>query len=39
MGKWGDLDDFKGVVVFIASDTFKYMFSENIVIDGGYIAR
>lgn len=39
MGKWGDPDDFKGVAVFMASDASKYMSGENIVIDGGYMAR
>ena len=39
MGKWGDPDDFKGVAVFMASDASAYMSGENIVIDGGYMAR
>lgn len=39
MGKWGDPDDFKGVAVFMASDASSYMSGENIVIDGGYMAR
>jgi len=39
MGKWGDPDDFKGVAVFMASDASAYMSGENLVIDGGYMAR
>jgi NAD(P)-dependent dehydrogenase (short-subunit alcohol dehydrogenase family) len=39
MGSWGEPDDFKGVAVFMASDASAYMSGENIVIDGGYMAR
>lgn len=39
MGHWGDANDFKGVAVFMASDASSYMSGENIVIDGGWMAR
>lgn len=39
MGDWGVPDDFKGVAVFMASDASAYMSGENIVIDGGFMAR
>ena len=39
MGDWGEPDDFKGVAVFMASRASSYMSGENIVIDGGYMAR
>ena len=39
MGSWGEPDDFKGVAVFMASDASAYMSGENIVIDGGFMAR
>jgi 2-dehydro-3-deoxy-D-gluconate 5-dehydrogenase len=39
MGVWGKPDDFRGVAVFMASDASAYMSGENIVIDGGFMAR
>ena len=39
MGDWGEPEDFKGVAVFMASEASAYMSGENIVIDGGYMAR
>ena len=39
MGDCGEPDDFKGVSVFVASQASAYMSGENIVTDGGYMAR
>jgi len=39
MGDWGEPEDFKGVAAFMASEASAYMSGENIVIDGGYMAR
>ena len=39
MGRWGNAEEFKGVAVFMASEASAYMSGENIVIDGGWMAR
>jgi len=39
MGRWGELDELTGVVVFIASGASSYMTGSSIFVDGGWIAR
>jgi 2-deoxy-D-gluconate 3-dehydrogenase len=34
MGRWGNPEDFKGPVVFLASDASSYITGETIVVSG-----
>ncbi|HEX6018499.1 MAG TPA: SDR family oxidoreductase [Burkholderiaceae bacterium] len=34
--RWGDIDDFGGIAVYLASDAAAYTSGEQFVIDGGY---
>jgi NAD(P)-dependent dehydrogenase (short-subunit alcohol dehydrogenase family) len=34
--RWGSIDDFGGVAVYLMSDASAYMTGEQLVIDGGY---
>jgi NAD(P)-dependent dehydrogenase (short-subunit alcohol dehydrogenase family) len=39
MGRWGELDELKGVVVFLASQASSFVTGASIFIDGGWTAR
>ncbi|MEM9412421.1 MAG: SDR family oxidoreductase, partial [Planctomycetota bacterium] len=38
-GRWGAPEDFKGPVVFLASDAAKYVHGTVMLVDGGWMGR
>jgi len=38
-GRWGEPEDFKGAVVFLASDACSYMNGSVVTVDGGWLSR
>ncbi len=38
-GRWGKPDDFKGPIVFLASDAAAYMNGHTMLVDGGWMGR
>ena len=38
-GRWGDPEDFKGPILFLASEASRYVHGEILVVDGGWMGR
>jgi len=38
-GRWGSPEDFKGAVVYLASDAANYVHGEILTVDGGWMGR
>ncbi|MEM9582596.1 MAG: SDR family oxidoreductase, partial [Pseudomonadota bacterium] len=38
-GRWGQPDDFKGPITFLASNAANYMHGHTMLVDGGWMGR
>jgi Dehydrogenases with different specificities (related to short-chain alcohol dehydrogenases) len=38
-GRWGETEDFKGAIVYLASDASDYVHGEILTVDGGWMGR
>lgn len=39
IGRWGNMDDFQGPIVYLVSEASKYVTGESLVVDGGWMGR
>ena len=39
LGRWGELKELVNIVVFLSSDSAKYITGQSIVVDGGISAK
>lgn len=37
MGRWGNMDDFQGPIVFLCSDASRYVTGDMLAVDGGWL--
>jgi NAD(P)-dependent dehydrogenase (short-subunit alcohol dehydrogenase family) len=39
IGRWGDLQDLQGPILFLSSDASAFMTGASLVVDGGWTAQ
>ena len=37
--RWGSVEDFEGIVVFLSSKASDFVCGESIIVDGGWMGR
>ena len=39
LGRWGELNELIGTILFLSTDSAKYITGQKIIIDGGIVAK
>jgi len=39
LGRWGEMEELVGTILFLASDSAKYITGQKIIVDGGIVAK
>ena len=39
LGRWGEIEELVGTVLFLSSDSAKYITGQKIIVDGGIVAK